>query len=391
MKKRPVRIAIAGAGRRSIVLPNYVENHPEQAVIRGVFDTIPELAHNLVRHASLNDAVVYPSLKALVEDAEVDAVFVSTPDDQHVEPVCAALEAGKHVYGEKPLALTLADADRIIDAARHAKGLFYLGKNLRHAPVFEAIHQAIAEGKLGKILTIETNEHYFGGRSYFRRWNRHREKSGGLWITKACHDFDLLNWLAGSPPRRVFATASLGYFRERPEAGTHCRQCPVSESCPDRYESSNVAFIDELSTLVEQTTGKPYDRCLFNAKKDTFDNGMAVIDYANGVRACYTVNVVSSITCRRMTVSGTGGVMTGDMMAGKLTFTPRLTGREEIIDLSSAMHGSHGGADQKILDDFFDCCCSGRPPRSSAEDGRLSLAVGLAATRSSDTGCPVEL
>ena len=74
-------------------------------------------------------------------------------------------------------------------------------------------------GKLGKLLTIEANEYYFGGRSYFRRWNRLREFGGGLWITKACHDFDLINWFAGGKPRRVFAMSNLSYYKPMDGAG----------------------------------------------------------------------------------------------------------------------------------------------------------------------------
>ena len=92
--------------------------------------------------------------------------------------------------------------------------------NLRHAPVYETLHEMVSDGRLGKVLTIEAGEHYYGGRTFFRRWNRLRRYGGGLWVTKGCHDFDLLNWFAGGSPVRVFATSNLSHYKPVPGAGT---------------------------------------------------------------------------------------------------------------------------------------------------------------------------
>ncbi len=381
-----IGISIVGA---SIMVFEHLKQHPELGRVTGVFDTIPARARYLMDTFEVQ-GTLYDSLEAAASDRAADAVFIGTPDYAHVDPVCTALAAGKHVYCEKPLALSLEDCDKIVAAADAADGLFYLGKNLRHSPVHEAIHDAIAAGRLGKVLTIEANEHYYGGRTYFRRWNRLRRFGGGLWITKACHDFDLLNWMAGADPVRVYATSALSHYRQRPEGGTHCRRCPVAGDCPDRYDRDPPdERWDQLARLSEEATGVPRDLCLYNSDKDTFDNGIAVIDYANDIRAAYTVNVVSARTTRQMLVSGTEGMIEGDMERGVVTFTPRHGGDPETLDLGSLTAGRHGGADERIMRDFLECCRTGRTPRSGARDGRSSLQLGLAARTSCDTGVPV--
>ena len=383
-------VAVIGASKRCTMLLNYLRKHPEQGFIAGLFDIIPALAECLVKEYNLENATVYESLSQAISDPKVDAVFIGTPDGEHLAPVVEALRADKHVYCEKPMAITLEDCDQIIEEARKANSVFYMGMNLRHSPVYETLHKILADGRLGKLLTIEANELYYGGRTYFRRWNRLRKYGGGLWITKACHDFDLLNWFAGGNPSRVFATSSLSHYKPKPEAGTHCRICPIKEQCPDCYTPETPLW-DKLSDILEKASGVPKDICLYKSDKDTFDNGIAVVDYDNDVRASYLVNVVSSRSTRQMSLVGTEGSAEGDLEGGTVRFYKRHSDEKESLDLRELMDSGHGGADDNILDDFFHCCQTGQKPRSSWLDGRASLSVGLAARESCDSGQPVIL
>jgi len=390
-------VAIIGASMRSTMILDYLKCNPNQGYITGIYDNIPARSKYLVEEFQIADAVIYKSLRQAIEDSRVQAVFVSTPDYAHVEPIKLALKAGKHVYSEKPLAITLDDCDTITTTARITKSVFYLGMNLRHSPVHEKLHEILSSGRLGKLLTIEANEYYFNGRTYFRRWNRLRKFSGGLWITKACHDFDLMNWFAGGKPRRVFATCNLSYYKPKPNAGTHCRVCQIKDECPDYYDIENPENSywegrkDKLSELTEKMTGQPRDLCLYNSDKDTFDNGIATVDYDNDVRASYTVNVVSARDTRQMRLMGTEGSAEGDLAEGKVTFWKRHSKEKTVYDLQDKIKSSHGGADDRIMADFFHCCQALKKPRSSWEEGRMSIQVGLAARESCDSGKSVDL
>ena len=140
--------------------------------------------------------------------------------DLHAGPVLAALDNGKYVYTEKPLSITLEDCLAIVRADRAAGGRVAVGFNLRLCPfLHRCLHEEVAIGKLGRILTIQADEFYYGGKTYFRRWNRLRRCGGGLWITKASHDLDLLYWMAGSLPVSVSALAHLTHYVPKPGAG----------------------------------------------------------------------------------------------------------------------------------------------------------------------------
>lgn len=381
-------IAVVGASMRSAIIFDYLAKHPSEGEVVGLLDLIPERCEISKRRYGMDGAKVYGSLNEALSDKRVDAVVVMTPDFAHVEPAVSALAAGKHVYCEKPLATNLADCDAIAKAANASDKIFYLGMNLRHGPVHETIHDIVASGEAGKVLLIEANEYYYGGRTYFKRWNRLEKFGGGLWITKAVHDFDLLNWMSGGVPLRVSAASNLSWYKQKPGAATRCRDCALKSSCPDFFD---FAKADELVMASEKAGGLPVDLCLYNSDKDTFDNGMALVEYANDVRASYAVNVVASRDTREMRVSCTDGIVEGDMARSTVTVTKRHTGKTWTYDLAKMSNGGHGGADGKILADFFDCCRTGRKPRSSAAEGRLGVLVGLAARKACELKRTVEI
>ena len=388
-----IGVSIVGASMRSILMFEYLQKYPEQGFVAGIYDIIPDRGKYLAKKYGAPKAIIYKSLDQVVLDPNVDAVFIGTPDCEHVKPALAALQADKNVYCEKPIATSLNECDEIIAVAKNSSKVFYLGMNLRHVPVYQKIYEIVKNGLLGKLLTIEANEYYYGGRSYFRRWNRFCRYSGGLWITKACHDFDILNWIAGSKAKRVFAASSLSHYKPIHNAGINCRSCPIKLSCPDFYDikAPEDVVVDRLAELTEQTTGELRDLCLYNSDKDTFDNGIAMVEYENDVRATYTVNVVSARDTRQMRLMGTDGFAESDLEEGIVRVWKRHSKEKIVYDLKQKMDLGHYGGDDKVLTDFFRCCRNGDKPLSSWRDGRLSLEAGLAARKSCETGRAVEL
>ena len=116
MDNKPIGISVVGASMRSSMLLKFVGRHPEQARITGIFDIIPERGRYLLDEHECT-APVYESLDAAISDPTAKAVSVGTPDHAHVEVACKALAASKHVYCEKPLAITLEDCDAIVATA----------------------------------------------------------------------------------------------------------------------------------------------------------------------------------------------------------------------------------------------------------------------------------
>ena len=392
----PIRTAIIGAGARTIAFCNFITEHPDKVKLTALIDTNLEKAHYLNDLYKLN-AKITDTYQNILSDGDIEAVMISTPDYAHVAPAVTALKANKHTYFEKPLATSLADCDTIIEASKYSTSVCYLGFNMRHSPIHEKIHNLVHQNKLGKITTIEANEWYYGGKTYFNRWNRMRKFGGGLWLTKACHDFDIITWIAAGKPKSIFATANLSHYKSIPDAGPRCRDCSRKNSCPDFYdifkpvEHPYYEKWRQLQLRMPQEGQLAPDICLFNSEKDTFDNGIALIEYENDIRATYTVNVLAAKTTRQMRIVGTEGMVEGDMETSLVTFTQRHTNAITIYDMKKETEGTHGGADEKILADFFGICRTQRTPRSGLSDGRLAVQMSLAAQQSTDTGLPVKL
>ncbi len=139
----------------------------------------------------------------VLHDEETSAVAIATRHDSHAGLTCEALTAGKHVFVEKPLALTLDEVDRVEAAARASTGMLMVGFNRRFAPHVQTMHRLL-QGAVGpKTFIMTVNAGDIPG----SHWTQDPEVGGGRFIGEGCHFVDLLRFLAGAPIVDVAATA----------------------------------------------------------------------------------------------------------------------------------------------------------------------------------------
>jgi UDP-N-acetyl-2-amino-2-deoxyglucuronate dehydrogenase len=206
-----IRIGIVGCGHigtvHSFALRQLAAAGLVDARVVGTFDADHERAAGIARH---HDARPYEQLTALV--AEVDVVWVCTWTAAHLEAVCAAGEQSRAVFCEKPLAPTLADAERL--AGVLARVPHQVGLVLRHAPVFRAAAELVAEGKYGRPLTtVFRDDQYFPIQGFYASaWRADVGKAGGgTLLEHSIHDVDVLRWMLGpaaGEPEEVAARAA---------------------------------------------------------------------------------------------------------------------------------------------------------------------------------------
>ena len=148
--------------------------------------------------------------RSLIRRADLDAVAVVTPHLLHEEMAIAALEAGKHVFCEKPLTLTAASAERILAASEKAGGVLGIGHERRYEPAMEEMRRLLDGGTLGRILHMDANVSHNNFRkmdpSNWRRDARHAP--AGAWTALGIHLGDMFVSLAGKPARVMARTAS---------------------------------------------------------------------------------------------------------------------------------------------------------------------------------------
>ena len=149
---------------------------------------------------------LHDSYEAVLADPEIDAVILTTPQSLHAEHIMAAAAAGKHVFVEKPLALTLESARAAVDSCREAGVVLAVGQNRRFNAAAIAVKSRLDAGDFGTLLHIEANFSAPGALGYTPdRWRARRSESpGGGLAALGVHMIDLVNWFGG-PVRRLSA------------------------------------------------------------------------------------------------------------------------------------------------------------------------------------------
>jgi predicted dehydrogenase len=387
---------VIGAGSwRGAWFAGEFHHHPDFEVA-ALVDVQPKVPAAVAQFLELGNIPIYSDAIEALDKVECDAVLVIVPDFLHKQFTVEALKRGKYVYVEKPMSISLPDCLEIVRADRAAGGKTMVGFNRRYVPIYRKLHDLVQQGLIGQPLTVQADEFYYNGRTFFRRWNRLRRMSGGLWMTKACHDLDYQYWLTKSLPKSVSATASLSFYTPKPAAATHCRDCSLEQECPDSHLKYHVDYYDfpPLRQVIEKAredSGARADLCLFNSEKDTFDNGAALISFENGVKGTFTLNVVAPFTDHRIRVSGTEGTLDGSYHAPHLLYWKRHDGEDldraekiPAVENGVSVQGSHGGADNLLLNEFLGFIRGANPHVTAPAEASVAIAIAAAATRAGD-------
>ena len=195
----PLRLGIVGAGRIGTSHAELLARHVPGARLAAVADARPEAADGLAEPLG---ATAFKDASALIADPGVDAVVVAATSEAHADLIVACAEAGKPVFCEKPMSLTLADADRALAAADRAGIPLQVGFNRRFDAGFRAAHDAVVSGAVGEVQLMRslTRDPGLANPGAVPPWT--------VFLLTLIHDFDALNWLnPGAEPVEVYATA----------------------------------------------------------------------------------------------------------------------------------------------------------------------------------------
>lgn len=381
-----VRVGIVGVGGRGVGCFGKQLKEHAGVQLAALADPNPERLEG-AQQTLESDAALYTDVEAMLKESKLDGVVITTPDFTHAETVIAALNAGiKHVLVDKPLATTTEGCVDVIKAMEETGGQVAIGFNLRHAPLLARIKDIISNGDIGDLMLAENREFYNGGRTYMARWNRKYAWSGGLWIHKGSHDFDIFNWWnEGGVPQTVYASAGLNALREdkipfEVEAGKPvgptCSECDYYDICPDRNDAGKSDLFNDATAAKD---GYHKDLCIFTSDKDVHDNGIAIVHYDNNVRISHMECFVSNFDDRSYTLVGDRGVLEAHLKdPTKIVFKPRW-GEDKIIDVPQPQEGGHGGADPSLVESLVLAMRGEKAKLSGIKDGIRAVAVGQAA------------
>ncbi len=426
------RYALLGAGMRAHMYTDaIVSTHADTAELVAVGDTNPGRAGihaAIVTAATAHEPVVFvpDDLEAVIRDQRIDRVIVTTPDATHAEYIDRVLRAGADVVVEKPLTIDAEGCRRIDAAVRESGRDIVITFNYRYAPRNAELRRIVASGAIGRVTSVHfewllDTQH---GADYFRRWHRDKENSGGLFVHKASHHFDLINWWLHAAPTRVFASGGLRFYGdrnaaerglgERPERGT------VDGGPADPF-LLDLRADDKLRRLYleqEHWDGYRRDQDVFGPGISIEDNLAALVDYDNGATLSYSLNAHSPWEGYNVAVNGTEGraelrvvergavgrrshidpsavrpddVDTDLRPAGDSLLVQRHWEAPMRVDIAEP-EGGHGGGDVPLLRDVFDGAGDDDLGRAAGYlDGIRSVAVGIAGNASLAERRPIDI
>jgi predicted dehydrogenase len=218
---RPVRVGVIGIGNRGTSLLRSLLESPG-TIVPVVCDPDPKhraRGQGIVEKARGQRPEAFEDPRRVLERGDVDAVIAAVPCDLHESIAGDAVRAGKHVYAEKPLALTLAGCDRLIAESAKAPGVVVqVGFQRRSNPRFVEGVARVRDGELGRLIEARASWTSSNGPlTGHDGWLGRRDRSGDFMIEQAVHIWDVLNWIRGGPPVRAAGWGLKGLFdREQP-------------------------------------------------------------------------------------------------------------------------------------------------------------------------------
>jgi 1,5-anhydro-D-fructose reductase (1,5-anhydro-D-mannitol-forming) len=302
--------------------------------VTSVMSTSRERGEAYAREQGIAKCVT--SLADLVNDPEIDAVYISTTNELHRDQALAAAKAGKHILCEKPLAMSLEDARAMVAAAKEAGVVMATNHHLRNAATHRAMREAIKAGRIGKPLSARVF-HAVYLPPHLQGWRLDRpEAGGGVILDITVHDTDTLRFVLDDDPAEAIAFAQAGGM----------------------------------------------------GKAGLEDAVMGVLRFKSGVIAQFHDGFTTKFAETGLEVHGTEG-----SLIGRNVMTQRAIGTVTLRDAAGEhdLPLDHRNLYETALAAFHAATAGNGTPSATGEDGFWSLAAGLAVVEAARTGRTVEI
>lgn len=337
--KRAVSFCLVGAGRAGYVHANNIRWRIKNAELAAIVDRDLDSARRLAEELGVPAA--YQDLTSALKSSEFDAVIITTPTFTHASLTLEAAESGKHVFCEKPMALTLEEADEMISITKRMGVKLQIGFMRRFDPEFKAAKNLIASGEIGKPIIVKSVGR---GPGLPPPWALDRRTGLGFLAEVNSHDFDSLRWLMGDEFESIYCQVS----------------ALIRQDLAEKYSG----FYDVAAVLARFQGG-----------------GLGILDGACPVGYGYDA---------RVEVLGTEGVITVGEIKG-MTLTRVYRDMRIVAESFKSWRDRFRDGYVNEIEHFIDCIINNKEPLASGEDGKKALEAVLAAHKSFESGRPVTI
>lgn len=365
MPTAPLTIAVAGLGSRiSGVIGHLVAAAGDRVRLVGWADPQPTGKAHL-DGKGISTGQGFTDVATMLTALRPDVLMVGSPNHLHLSQIEAGLAAGCRIFTEKPVVLDRAGSVTLARlAARHGAERILVGLVLRSSPLFQGVMRQLASGRLGRLVSLECNEHlhYEHGAFIMRDWRRMRAWSGSYLLEKCCHDFDLYQGFTGQRALRVASFGGRGIFT------------PENAALSQRRDGKG------REPYHAWRAGWNHGGEVFTSDADVLDHQVALVEYAGGTRLAFHSNTHCAFTQRRWLLAGTHATLEADLCTNRLRVQDVIsqTTPEEVVPDSGHGNG-HYGADEQMGRDLAASLLDGKPfpasLRGALEAGLTCMAI----------------
>lgn len=206
-----LKFAILGCGRISSKHVEAIINNKEDVELVAVYDIIGELAIDKKRQYESeidgSNVKVYTDYNEFLNDKDIDVVTIATISGYHAEQAIDCLNHDKHVLIEKPMALSIEDADKIIALGKEKNKKVCVSHQNRFSPAVQKLRRAIDEGRFGKLIHGTARVLWARDDNYYKQasWRGTKALDGGTLMNQCIHNIDLLQWMMGGEVERLYS------------------------------------------------------------------------------------------------------------------------------------------------------------------------------------------
>lgn len=318
----------------------------------------------------------YSTPEELIEKGNPDGIIIGTRCSLHTEMALKVFKYDLPLILEKPVATKIEDLKILENGYENTKSPVLVSFPLRFAEITQKAKEIIDSGQLGRIEHVQAINNVPYGGVYFQSWYRDDQETGGLFLQKATHDLDLINFLIGYTPEKIAATESKQIYNGDKPAGL-------------RWEDSDEKWTSPESPYVREAYGEmgegEYDP--FSVDTGNHDSASILIKYHTGMHAVYTQNFFARKGAARRGVRllGYKGTLEFDFYTQTINIYMHFENRTETYKFDTPEWLAHFGGDDAIARNFIGMIQNKDQSKATLDDGILSALMCLKAKESAET------
>ncbi|CAG7644208.1 Gfo/Idh/MocA family protein [Paenibacillus allorhizosphaerae] len=370
-----MRVGVIGYGSRIRSVLNEVKKQDPALELAAIVDIRKEKIVSEITDGRLDGTQWYDSPEQIMDEGRLDGILIGTRCSLHTEMALKVLPRNIPLFLEKPVSTTLHDLQRLKQGGEAHSDRVVVSFPLRTSRMVRLVKEIIDSGKIGTVEHVQAINNVTYGGVYYHNWYRDENETGGLFLQKATHDFDYLNYVLQQRPVSVCAMTSKQIFKGDKPAGLKCVDCEENRTCEE-----STAFAES------EATRKAWTYCSFAVDTGNEDSGSALVRYESGMHLSYSQNffVRRKAGARGARFMGYKGTVEFDFYSNEIKVMMHHTPLVETHRFDTEK--GHFGGDAALAANFVQLMQGKETSVSTLNDGLISALLCLKARESAQTG-----